>query len=141
MDEKLYRILDANYNRAKEALRVTEDIVRFILEDTKLTTTIKNIRHTLTDILSSSKLLNSMIEERDSESDIGKKTDKLEMKRNGTKSLLNANFQRAKESLRVLEEISKILCEREVHKFKKLRYNCYSAEKDVEKKWPSLSDN
>ena len=37
MQKALLRIIDANYNRAKEAIRVAEDIVRFHLGDFKLT--------------------------------------------------------------------------------------------------------
>ncbi|MEM7229676.1 MAG: hypothetical protein AAF432_12765, partial [Planctomycetota bacterium] len=41
------RILDANSNRAREALRVLEDACRFLLDDTTLSTSAKTLRHTL----------------------------------------------------------------------------------------------
>jgi hypothetical protein len=138
MDKRLLRILDANYNRSKEALRVIEDVFRFITEDTNITKKIRRIRHELTALFLEKKIIRPMLVERDSEKDIGRKTDKLELKRNGIDSLVYANFQRAKESLRVTEEVFKILDKKYVHKIKNLRYNCYSLEKHVEQKRPDL---
>ena len=45
--QELFRIIDANYNRAKEGLRVCEDIARFILNDKALSAGFKRARHTL----------------------------------------------------------------------------------------------
>ncbi|MGL4462466.1 MAG: Clp protease N-terminal domain-containing protein, partial [Planctomycetia bacterium] len=45
------RIVDANANRAREALRVMEDYARFVLEDRELGRTIKELRHELRDAL------------------------------------------------------------------------------------------
>ena len=39
------RIIDANLNRALEGLRIIEEIVRFILQDKRLTGYLKAIRH------------------------------------------------------------------------------------------------
>ena len=39
------RILDANANRAREAMRVMEDAARFGLDDAKLTRSLKKLRH------------------------------------------------------------------------------------------------
>ena len=44
MDAK-YRILDANFNRAREALRVMEDYARFELNHTRLSSQAKQLRH------------------------------------------------------------------------------------------------
>ncbi len=44
-----HRILDANFNRAREALRVMEDYARFVLDDGGLTAEIKETRHALAD--------------------------------------------------------------------------------------------
>jgi len=41
------RILDANFNRAREALRVMEEAARFLLEDAKLSESLKRLRHDL----------------------------------------------------------------------------------------------
>ena len=45
------RILDANANRAREALRVVEDYCRFVLDDRFLSGELKRLRHDLTAIL------------------------------------------------------------------------------------------
>ena len=39
------RILDANANRAREALRVIEDYARFVLDDAGLSAELKQFRH------------------------------------------------------------------------------------------------
>src|SRR5947209_2623925 len=44
----LLRLLDANANRAREALRVLEDYVRFILDDAVLQADLKSLRHEFT---------------------------------------------------------------------------------------------
>jgi len=41
------RIIDANANRAREALRVMEDIARFVLDDAHLSQGLKELRHEL----------------------------------------------------------------------------------------------
>ena len=41
------RILDANFNRAREAARVLEDYCRFVLDDRILTEEVKSMRHGL----------------------------------------------------------------------------------------------
>jgi len=46
-DQASFRILDANLNRAREALRVMEEYARFALEDQRLTQECKETRHAL----------------------------------------------------------------------------------------------
>jgi thiamine-phosphate pyrophosphorylase len=43
----VYRILDANANRAREALRVAEEAARFALERPDLAEALKRLRHDL----------------------------------------------------------------------------------------------
>ena len=45
MNPKILRIIDANANRLREALRVCEDIARFILSDKRATQEFKSLRH------------------------------------------------------------------------------------------------
>jgi thiamine-phosphate pyrophosphorylase len=128
--KNILRVLDANFNRAKEGMRVVEDIMRFINGDESCRKLARNIRHGLTKITKDKNLKNA-IKERDSIGDPGKKTDKLEMSRASINDVLYANLQRAKESLRVLEEFFKIISPRNVAKLKQLRYNTYSLEKQI----------
>src|SRR5262245_61692060 len=45
--QSVARIIDANANRAREALRVMEDAARFALNDGPLTARLKSLRHDL----------------------------------------------------------------------------------------------
>ncbi|MGB2781151.1 MAG: thiamine phosphate synthase, partial [Phycisphaerae bacterium] len=45
--QSVYRILDANANRAREALRVAEEAARFALERADLAEALKRLRHDL----------------------------------------------------------------------------------------------
>ncbi len=49
-NNKIYRVLDANINRAKEGLRTCEDTARFILNDETLAKKFKKLRHDITGI-------------------------------------------------------------------------------------------
>ena len=44
-DKSLYRILDVNFNRSKEGLRVCEDLCRYIWNQRTLTRAFKDVRH------------------------------------------------------------------------------------------------
>ena len=50
-DKALYRILDANFNRTKEGLRVCEDLCRYNWDQRTLTRAFKDVRHELTGIM------------------------------------------------------------------------------------------
>jgi len=133
MDKKLLRIVDANYNRTKEALRVCEDITRFLLDDVILTKKFKSARHKVTEIIKKSPVgYEKVVLERQSAKDVGKDLDLK--KRKGIEGLLLSNIQRAKESLRVLEEIYKTLDQKISGQFKNIRFSVYSLEKSAVKK-------
>ncbi len=123
----LFRMIDANFNRAKEGLRVCEDVCRYIWDEKVLTRDYKNLRHQLTESvikLNPKQLLAS----RDIHADVGKSTTATELKRADIQSLFWANNQRAKESLRVLEEAAKLIDPSVSLFIKKLRYNLYAIE-------------
>jgi thiamine-phosphate pyrophosphorylase len=140
IDKKIFRILDANFNRAKEGLRVCEDIVRFSFNSVKLSEGLKNLRHNITDSL---KLLNiklaNLLSERDASKDVGRKSFRVELKRKNISDIFTANLQRAKESVRVLEEFSKLINQKAAVNFKEIRYKIYQLEKEASKKFSSLS--
>jgi thiamine-phosphate pyrophosphorylase len=131
LKNKLFRIIDANLNRSREGLRVCEDIARFILEDRKLTQQLKSLRH---NIGRGAKGLYGqpmdLLESRNIFSDKGRFI-KNKSKRKSYQELLIANFERAKESLRVLEETTKLLDEKTSLKFNHLRYTLYNLEKEA----------
>ncbi|MBU0468177.1 MAG: thiamine-phosphate pyrophosphorylase [Candidatus Omnitrophica bacterium] len=129
-EKMLLRIVDANFNRAKEGLRVCEDICRFIIDNKRLTINFKNVRHDLTKIISSLKF-KTVIVARNIEGDIGKGSTVSEFKREKLFDVFIANSQRAKESVRVLEEFSKLLNKKLAQDLKSLRYKIYAYEKKV----------
>ena len=127
---KILRVIDANYNRAKEGMRVVEDIFRFIEEDDPMRALARAIRHGISKY-TPARLLLDAAQTRDSSKDLGRKTDILELSRSSVNDILIANLQRAKEALRVLEECFKITCPKNVAKIKQLRYQLYEAEKEI----------
>lgn len=137
----LYRIMDANLNRCKEGLRVCEEVARFHLEDAALTQACGLLRHNLTKIFKQSRIKSmNLFSARQICSDPGKDSI-LGPRRNNLRNVFIANAQRAKESLRVLEECAKILDRSVSVKIQKLRFHFYDFEKKTIKKYPSLLDS
>ena len=131
MKNQIYRILDANANRAREGLRVLEDIARFIHNDEKLTHKLKRERHRITSFLrgipGGEKILLGC---RDSASDVGAKSHVFgEKKRDGIIEIAVSNFRRSEEAIRVLEEFTKIFKGTVSSKFKVMRFRLYTLEK------------
>lgn len=127
--KNINRIIDANVNRAKEGLRVCEDIARFIFDNRNLTIKLKEARHKITDLSCSLVTRAALLKERSSLNDVGRLLSANELKREGVKGIFFANIQRAKESIRVLEEFSKLKNIKTALKFKSLRYKIYGIEK------------
>ena len=132
-DKKFDRIIDANYNRAKEGLRVCEDVCRFVLDAKDSTRSYKSVRHRLTDIVGMLNITKA-IQSRDMARDVGRRSTVAEFKRNGAIDIYYANSQRVKESVRVLEEFTKLRNKRLAEDLKKLRYKIYALEKNVLKR-------
>ncbi|MBU0548293.1 MAG: thiamine-phosphate pyrophosphorylase [Candidatus Omnitrophica bacterium] len=137
----IHRIIDANLNRAKEGLRVCEEITRFILDNHKLTLSFKKTRHGIDGIIKKTYPASVLFKERNSNGDVGRLNSRDELKRDSCKDIFWANIQRVKESLRVLEEFSKLVDAEAALCFKQLRYKVYEIEKDSFKKISSLPDS
>lgn len=129
-EKKIFRTIDANFNRAKEGLRVCEDLCRFFLNDQKKTLAYKTIRHHLSAAVRFWPI-ESLIRSRDIEQDVGKRSFESELKRQTTLDIFYANSQRIKESLRVLEELMKLRNKRGASAFKRMRYQVYGLEKKI----------
>ena len=129
-DRSLYRILDANLNRTKEGLRVCEDLCRYVWDQRTLTRAFKDMRHELTGIIAELDIQKA-IEARHIQGDVGRATSVSESKRNDIKAVFWANSQRIKESLRVLEEVTKLIDPKISIKLKALRYKVYALEQKV----------
>jgi thiamine-phosphate pyrophosphorylase len=131
----IYRIIDANANRLKEGLRVCEEVGRFILNDRRLTRDLKEIRHEVDGLMAALTSRSLCLSERDSARDTGRTIHTShELQRTGVADIFCANIQRVKESIRVLEEFSKLAnkkCARAALGFKALRYRVYEIEKQA----------
>src|SRR5688572_22180474 len=98
------RILDANANRAREALRVLEDYARFALNHDGLSLALKELRHDLTG--ATKPYLAEALLHRDTPGDVG--TDNktpAESTRADLASVVVAAGKRLGEALRVIEEV------------------------------------
>lgn len=131
--EKELNTLDANLNRAKEGLRVIEDIVRFVLEEKELMLALKAQRHACTKIMHSSNIsFAQLFNARKKRKDVGQFSfSSGERTRKDDRDLLLANFFRVQESLRVLEELFKKINTRTAFEFKQLRFKNYELQNEV----------
>lgn len=134
---ELFRIIDANLNRAREGIRAVEEISRFYLNDQDIFLKLKKLRHYL--IEGEKSLGISAIIFRKSGSDVGKKPHQIENDRGDLRELLEANANRVEESLRVLEEFSK-LHGYSGELFKKARFSMYELEQEIFLKLPQPLD-
>jgi thiamine-phosphate pyrophosphorylase len=127
----LFRVIDANFNRSREGLRVCEEVARFIWNSRSLTGEIKSARHSITNILKNSPAASKILfKTRDVKSDVGRiERSGSEMIRLDYSDIFGANIERAKESLRVLEEFFKLIDKNVSAKFTKLRFKVYEIEK------------
>lgn len=138
-ENKIGRIIDANLNRVKEGLRVCEEITRFILDNHKFTAQFKEARHKIDRLGSKIYSPANLLLQRRAQADVGRLNCRGETKRGNCKDIFWANIQRVKESLRVLEEFSKLIDVRVALSFKQLRYVVYEIEKESFKKISALS--
>ena len=134
----LERIIDANINRAKEGLRVCEEITRFILDSRRLTGEIKKIRHSIDALVRRLPAAQKLLKARKSLSDVGRTIYGQELKRKNLSDVFFANIKRVQESIRVLEEFTKLGNSRLAVGFKKIRYESYEIEKKVAAEISSL---
>lgn len=125
------RIVDANANRAGEALRVIEDYARFGLDSRHWTGVAKRLRHELADAVQTIGA-QDLLESRDTRLDVGTElTVPTEQTRADLHQVLVAAFKRLQEALRTLEEYSKLLEPRVAPKLEALRYETYTFEKSL----------
>lgn len=123
---KVLRILDANANRAREALRVMEEAARFLLDDAQLTTTLKQIRHDLTAQLAR---IDGLEAARDTPGDVGTRiATASEGERASEIQVVIAAGKRLSEALRAIEEYGKTIDPEFAAAVEQLRYRGYDVE-------------
>ena len=142
MERAVYRIIDANFNRAREALRVIEEFCRFALNSAPLTERAKQLRHELSaaiNKLDAAHLLSS----RDTLGDVGAPLLAPAsrrgypgqwpglIERTDLKSTFTAACKRLTEALRTLTEMTQTQNRSIAQILEKLRFDAYALEKDI----------
>ncbi|MBY0112217.1 MAG: thiamine phosphate synthase [Phycisphaerales bacterium] len=131
----ILRVIDANANRAREGLRVLEDLARLRLSHAALSSTLKQLRHDITLALGQLPVdRGQILAWRDAANDVGTSISTAsEGKRESELALAAAASSRLTESLRVLEESAKVLGASAVAgAIEQIRYRSYDATKQVE---------
>ena len=126
MTKSNLRLIDANLNRLREGIRVVEDIYRYIFNNKDISSKLKMLRHD-----SRIPLYEELLNSRDITNDVLKISTASEQTRNDLNSILIANFKRAQESSRVLEEFGKLIDIKTSENFKNIRYTLYNLEKSI----------
>jgi thiamine-phosphate pyrophosphorylase len=124
------RLVDANLDRLGEGLRVLEDVSRFLLNDPVLSKRLKTLRHTLVEDLGP--LEQELLSARQVAEDVGApKTERVALQHEDLPTLVVANSRRVQESLRVLEEFSRVSgtpLSGQAAGFEKARFEIYEME-------------
>jgi thiamine-phosphate pyrophosphorylase len=126
-ESAIYRILDANLDRAREGLRIIEEWCRFGLNHGGMTQECKKMRQELASWHSPELRM-----ARDTPEDPGTElTHPQEEERNTIENLLQANLCRVQEALRVLEEYGKLYNPELGITMKQIRYQVYTLESNL----------
>lgn len=127
MQRAIYRILDANLDRAREGLRIIEEWCRFGLNHQQLSLECKQLRQELATWHSP-----ELRQARDTPTDVGTElSHPQEEHRESIDSLLQANICRVQEALRVLEEYGKLYQPQMSLICKQIRYRVYTLESSL----------
>ena len=126
----ILRLFDANCNRAREALRVLEDIARFVLDDPTLQSRLKQLRHDLASATAA--VANIALVHRDTANDVGTAVSTpSEKARADLQAIAQAASKRLGEALRTIEEALKALAPERAPLVEQLRYRLYDVETDL----------
>ena len=123
----VWRILDANFDRAREGLRIIEEWCRFALNDGAMANECKQMRQEL-GMWHTPEIRSA----RDTARDVGTAlSHPREEQRTGIEQLLQANLCRVQEALRVLEEYGKLYSPTVSSGCKQMRYKVYTLESNL----------
>lgn len=131
MERSIYRIIDVNFNRGREAARMIEEFCRFSLNSKPLSSRTKAIRHQLCAAIG--KLdADVLLANRDSMTDVGRGlVIEDQHKRCDIEDCFVAACKRLTEALRVLAEVTQTLDPAVATDIENLRFEAYSLEKDA----------
>lgn len=138
MEKPINRILDANFNRAREALRTMEEYCRFVLDDPRLSADAKGLRHRLCTAADQFDRP-SLLAARDAQADVGRGMQVAgQQSRKTLEDCFTAAAMRLSEALRVLAEFSQAACPAAYAEFESIRFDGYSLEKEVASRFPAV---
>ncbi len=127
---------DAAFNRAREGLRVMEDLARFILDEHDLVMPLKQIRHELTSLSRRWPGL-TLVLSRDVAGDVGTSmTTPGEAARGCLRDVASAAGRRSTEALRSLEELAKVEVPDISPTLEQMRYRLYDLAGSIEQALP-----
>ena len=131
------RLIDANINRALEGTRVCEELIRFTWRNPTLFRRFRTLRHSIAraaeKLPANRKVL---LKSRSVGDDPGRLSSTSRIR--SLDKLLIVNLQRMKESLRTLEECSRVISPASASRFQALRFRTYEIERSVLLKLASL---
>jgi len=134
-DKNVWRILDVSANRAAEGMRTLEDVARLVREDSVAALWIKTMRHDFAAAVSKLSRVNRLAA-RSTETDAGTShTLEGESSRTDWRAIVSAACERVGQSLRCLEEFSKLVDVASSNEFKSLRYEAYDTLAQLELRW------
>ena len=109
LERSTYRIIDANWNRAREALRVIEDYCRFTLNSQEFYEKAKEYRHKLSGILSRLDYVKLLVN-RDTHLDVGiNRSVEGQLSRAELRDCFIAGCKRLTEALRTITEVARTI--------------------------------
>jgi len=127
----VFRILDANFNRAREALRVAEEYARFALDDRALSAAAKTMRGELQRLYEALPA-GALLARRDTPADVGTTiTSETEALRDSPAAVATAACKRLTEALRAIEEYVKCVAAEAAPAVEALRYRAYTFEQQL----------
>ncbi len=126
------RVIDANLNRCREALRVVEDVFRLGFSQAESSKAVKQLRHGLAAVsreLAPDGL--ALLGARDSAGDVGRamRVEKQRRTYSRIAEVASANIKRAQEAIRVLEETARLKFPRVAPRLERLRFDVYEIER------------
>ena len=129
-ERSLLRLVDANANRTLEGLRVCEEMCRLSLNEATLFRSLRALRHAVAGAVRRLPLSTiRLLQARQSRRDIGKRAPSSPV--DSLEQLMVINFQRAKESLRTLEECARVIAPEHTAEFQALRFRTYEVERET----------
>lgn len=128
------RVIDANLNRAREALRCLEDYVRFGLNRQAASDQLRTLRRDVGELAQAFPQV-GLLAARDTAHDVGtRETGAQAQTRSTPIDLIRANAARLQEALRSIEEAARLLsppCPTAAHAAEQLRYRAYQLEQSL----------